>query len=633
MLVLPSTSSWVLETRAAPRRFPAKAMSKSPRQKRNTCAALYSTGIECSLPTTDNALWCSRHNEERLKLYSNYKSHHSLLDAYPENPMCNVMNIMSCDDFPLLREWNSHLRGKYNLLTRCIEARVYFAARFFGNDMDFGHKTFWESLVRQRQDVERLLVHVEKRGCQLILKAQKALWVLERDVDVRDNDRDCSGYDDRTLGPDAPSHSVEDASGTAIEDPLEAVLREKALEFREKIRARLARYCAPAASKFHGERLEVIYAYVRRAIFKDSALVFLSQSYDNVMALLSDDNLDLSTVEKIWNAIKSLCVHDVQSAVDDVLRANGEGEYVIVLGGKVFKDISGEHWPLHAWGHMMAINGCYSCLRTTCKTVDDIIDLTRYALFTRTSLCQPCYKYDYGFDGSRELILAGFIPSDIPLSSPRHSIVSFEGGSQSADPVWEETNRNLALYAALSLNDPKAQAFVNGCFRHPDLMVMVRKGSNGRVIRSAPVVWTSRKRHARSPSCLASVSWGQTQDVVCCKDSSLQDSQPFGWNRKKVVDCLQVVIVDGGNGNMGDFIRKLVGIWCQVYRVKEDKDELYAALEGPYVEAGELERYTCGHHQVTYNLPIIQKDFPSSYQSLWGIMPPTFVEDPSRFPF
>jgi hypothetical protein len=34
----------------------------------------------------------------------------------------------------------------------------------------------------------------------------------------------------------------------------------------------------------------------------------------------------------------------------------------MVLGGKVFKDASGEEWPLHAWSHMMAIYPCYFSL-------------------------------------------------------------------------------------------------------------------------------------------------------------------------------------------------------------------------------------------------------------------------------
>ena len=209
------------------------------------------------------------------------------------------------------------------------------------------------------------MLHVETRGYQLILKDQNALWVLEQDTHETG---DCSGYEDPTHGNDTSFHSTDSVESAAIEDPLEAVLREKAIEFREKIRMHLAWYCAASTSRFHGERLEVIYAYVRRAIYKDASLMFLSHSYDSVMALLSDQDLDLITVERLWHAISALCIHDVQSAVDDVVRPT-DGDHVVVLGGRVFKHVSGERWPLHAWGHMIAIRRCYSCLRTTCRTV------------------------------------------------------------------------------------------------------------------------------------------------------------------------------------------------------------------------------------------------------------------------
>ncbi|KAH0831204.1 hypothetical protein J3R83DRAFT_13783 [Lanmaoa asiatica] len=622
MAVAPSTASssgWELASPACPRRsLLSVAMPRSPQKKRSTCAALDAAGIGCLLPPGDGVLWCHRHNEERLKLYMNYKAHHTLLKAYPDIPACrDVVTIMACDSLSLLREWNAHLRCKYNLLTRCIEARVYFTRRFFG--CDFGHKIFWDGLVRKRSEVEQLMLHVETRGYQLILKCQNALWVLEQDTHEAG---DCSGYGDLARGADTSFHSTESVEGAAIEDPLEAVLREKAIEFREKVRMCLAWYCAASTSRFYDERLEVIYAYVRRAIYKDASLMFLSQSYDSVMALLSDRDLDLITMEKIWHGISALCVHDVQSAVDDVLRST-DGDHVVVLGGKVFKDVSGDRWPLHAWGHMVAIRQCYSCLRTTCRTIDEVIDLTRYALLTRAPLSQTYLKYDFSFDGSRELVLAGFIPNDIPLSSPRHSISCKETGSHSAGPVWEETKRNISLYAGLSLSDPMAQPFVNACIRHPDLMVMLRKGADARIIRSSAVVWTSRRRRARSPSALASVSWEKTKDVVRLSDLALEDAQPSGWAHEKIANCMQVIIVDASEGTMGDFVRKLVGIWCQVYNVS-DKEELYNALKGPYEAAGELEEY----------LEVTGKIALDYYQSLWGCMPPpVLVGDPEGFLF
>ncbi|KAH7912876.1 hypothetical protein BJ138DRAFT_1147377 [Hygrophoropsis aurantiaca] len=606
------------------------SISKSLRKKHDACIALCSIGRSCSLPTKESTPWCPQHNEERIKLYANYKSHHAHLNRLVDDPATSDLAVIrTCTSLSLLREWNDSLWIKYNLLTRCIEARVYFTERFFGNDMDFGHKAFWDNLVKKRREVEEFMHEIENRASRTIFEAQNALWVLDREP--HDEHINCSGYDDTTLGTHVSFRSTQDAELIPHEDPLEAALRDRAIEFREKIRARLARYCAPPKSAFHEERLEVIYAYVRRAVYTEPPLMLLAQKYNSVMDLLNDSDMELLMVEKLWDAIRSQCVHDVRAAVDDVLRAKTEGDYAVVLGGKVFRDESGESLPLHAWGHMMAFYQCYSCLRGTCKTMDDIVAMTRYAIFAEANLSQSCFKYEYGLVGAKELVVAGFIPSDIPFSSPRHSVTNADSSPHCEGPIWQETKRNLLLYAALSTTDPKAQAFVNGCLRHPDLMVMLRKGADGRVIRSTSVVWTSRKRHARSLSTLSSVAWDSAQHIVDCKESILEEAQPLGWDQTKITDCFQVVIVDAGDGNMGDFVRKLLKIWCQVYQV-ESKDELYATLENGFYTAGELEKYTCSTHDVSFVLPIVAKDVLKSYTSLWGTPPPTgLVEDPVRF--
>ncbi|KAG6380201.1 hypothetical protein JVT61DRAFT_8292 [Boletus reticuloceps] len=123
-----------------------------------------------------------------------------------------------------------------------------------------------------------------------------ALWVLARDVHKTGN---CSDHEDLARGTDRSLHSTDNLEGVATEDPLEAVLREKANAFKEKIRMHLAWCCASSTSRYYGERLEAIYAYVRRAVYK--SLTFLSHSYDSVMALLtpSDQVLDLITMEKL----------------------------------------------------------------------------------------------------------------------------------------------------------------------------------------------------------------------------------------------------------------------------------------------------------------------------------------------
>ncbi|KAF8452546.1 hypothetical protein L210DRAFT_3626655 [Boletus edulis BED1] len=251
---------------------------------------------------------------------------------------CAALDAMGVDVH--FRHWTAS--GGALGTSRCIEARVYFTRKFFGEDMasislqDFGHKTYRDSLVQKRFEVEELMLLVENRGYQLILRERNALWVLARDVHKTGN---CSD-EDLARGTDKSLHSTDNLEGVATEDLLEAVLREKANAFKEKIRMHLAWYCAPSTSRYYGEQLEVIYAYVRRAVYKDASLTFLSHSY-------------AITMEKLWNAIGTLCIHDIQSAVDDVVRST-DGDHVVVFGGKVFKDISGERWPLHAWGHMAA---------------------------------------------------------------------------------------------------------------------------------------------------------------------------------------------------------------------------------------------------------------------------------------
>ena len=230
-------------------------------------------------------------------------------------------------------------------------------------------------------------------------------------------------------------------------------------------------------------------------------------------------------------------------------------------------------------------------------------------------LSQAHLKYDFSVDGSRELVLAGFITDDIPLASPRHSIISTESRSIS---TWEETSSNITLYAGLSLNDPKAQAFVNACIRHADFMVMLRKGADARIIRTSSSVWTYRRRCAQNLSALASEPW---EDVVNLSDMALEDAQPTGWGQEKIADCMQVIVVDASEGAMGDFVRKLVELWCQVYKV-DDKNELYNTLKGTYEATGELEEY----HEVTDKIAL------DHYQALWGSMPPpAMIEDPESF--
>jgi hypothetical protein len=216
-----------------------------------------------------------------------------------------------------------------------------------------------------------MLEAVEKRAYELILAAQNALWVLERQVDPSEPEKDCSGHDDRPLGHLSPTSKAGEGEGPSeVEDPVDVALREKRREIWEKIWTRLARYCAPANSRYYQERIKVIYACVRRAIYTEPTLMLVTQNYVTVTSLLKDSTLDPPTVEKFWKAIKGLSVHDLRAAVDDVLKPwSDAAEYVVVLNARVYKSLSCDPLPFHAWGHMASIFLCYSCIRRSCQSV------------------------------------------------------------------------------------------------------------------------------------------------------------------------------------------------------------------------------------------------------------------------
>lgn len=236
---------------------------------------------------------------------------------------------------------------------------------------DFGHKTFWHFLKKQRDEVEGLLEDVERRAYELLLASQNAMWVLNQQHEPPAEE--CNVFDDEPLSkPQKKSSPSAPIVLEDIEDPLDVVIREKRFELLGKIWTRLARYCAPAKSRYYKEREAVIWACVCRAVYTDPSLMLVAQNYPLAVSLVNDKDskLDLPTVEKLWEAIKNLYVDDVRAAIDDVLHpVRQKGEYVVVLGTRVHKEPTESSLSLHAWGHMTALFPCYSCVRKVCKTV------------------------------------------------------------------------------------------------------------------------------------------------------------------------------------------------------------------------------------------------------------------------
>ncbi|KAJ6467209.1 hypothetical protein C8R47DRAFT_1152960 [Mycena vitilis] len=606
---------------------PNKAPQPSADDFADLCAALDASGKLCNGKTKEASRWCPRHDEERIKLYINYKAHHTALDAFPEDSLCPSGGaIRRCASLETVRAWNKALLTKYQLLNRCITARAYFTERFFGNDMDFGHKTFWHYLVKQLHSIEGLLADVEQRACSLLLEAQNALWVLELQADQSESlQEDCSGHDDSLLSTlFKPSRGPTDI--VDVEDPLDVALREKCNLLWEKIKTRLARYCAPATSKFYHERIYVIHACVRRAIYTDAKLLVVAQNYDTVTALLSDTTLDVQIVEKLWHAIRHLYVHEVRAAIDDVLRpAFLPGEYVTLLGGRLYKDLSGISFPFHAWGHMTALFMCYSCVRRVCKTVDEIVSLTRFVVLNMNGLSQSNLKYEIPYEGSKVLSLCGFIPNSIDIFPPRF-VVTKCNCVYNGVPHWEETSVSYVLCAGLSLSDPKSSLFVNACLRDPTLMVIVRKGAAGRVVKSTERIWAERMRHANTRAGLRKAAWDPSRTVYY-QDSVLEEARPKIYDDQGLEDCFQLVLVDGGEGSMADFVKKVSTIWLEKVYNLTDAGELIGDIAIPIVKSGELEIKYRGRRGPAMVVPNREADLLTAYKRLWGNAPTELVDD------
>ncbi|KDR77160.1 hypothetical protein GALMADRAFT_433037 [Galerina marginata CBS 339.88] len=486
--------------------------------------------------------------------------------------------------------------------------------------MDFGHKTFWHHLHKQRDELESILIDVERRAFELFLVSKNAMWVLDHQRSSSDTTlEECGVYDDEPILKPKKTVSSQTLDLEDIEDPLDVAIREKRDGLWEKIGTRLARYCAPARSQYYHERIQVICACFARAVHADPILMMLAQNYPHVMSIMKDASLDLPTVEKLWMAIKNLYVDDVRAAIDDVLHpVRLTGEYVVVCGIRLHKEPSGVSLPFHGWGHMTAVFPCYSCVRRVCKSVDDIVALTKYAHLSKAGLAQSHTKYDFDIEGSRTLALCGFVPNSIDSGGPRYYIEKDNRRTKGNKPLWRESKTNHVICAGLSLTDPKTQVFVNACLRHPNFMVLCRKGADGRPIRSKPLCGTEY-RMADTRAGLKNAKWDPTSAVLFV-DTVLEEARPLIFADKHLGDCFQIVIVNGGEGEVEDFVERLNQVWYQVYEV-DNFTELVALIVQPYADDKELEVDDDEASDAVHIVPNVEPDVSKSYSELWNRAP------------
>lgn len=187
------------------------------------------------------------------------------------------------------------------------------------------------------------------------------------------------------------------------------------------------------------------------------------------------------------------------------------------------------------------------------------------------------------------------------------------------------------ICAGLSLTDPKSQAFVNKCFRHPDLVVMVRKGKGGRLIKSSPRIWAIKSRDGHSKAELANTPWDKATDVTYFQDSLIEEAHPLvSVMGDKLEDCLQVAIIDvGEDGEIQDLVCKIEKVWLEVYET-EAPTSIFVEICQPLVEKGELEFKPLKVKGDFPLVPNLEQDVVKSYKRLWGVEPKSLADDEFR---
>ncbi|KAH9474649.1 hypothetical protein JR316_0013113 [Psilocybe cubensis] len=537
------------------------------------------------------------------------------LDASPKIDV-TAFELKQCKSRGKVVEISAALRRRLSLLSRY--AYITFLALIPCMEVsdridlkDYGHEKYRTILEDQLSETQFLFKVAEQRAYELHHASMNATG--RQDDETSDTESEnCDHLDD---DPDprksSPISSLSQNSTLQDEmDPIKAILAEKCNNIREQIWIQLARSCAPVQSRFYVERLEVIWACVRRAVCSDPKLMLLSRKYKSAINMLKDTTLELLTVTKIWTAINNLCAEDVRAAIDDVLHpVRTTGEYVVVFKARVHKDLSHASLPFHGWGHMAAFFPCYSNIRRTCESVDDIVELTRYALLCNVPIARESNLFKYPHEGIMNLLLCGFIPDSYARLEPNPS--RGEGNTIGLKDM-ELLNYDWKPFVSveMSLTDPKVNDFVNACFRRSDLVVSFRKGSANKEFCSKPL-------------------YGQTANIV--KDSfevkslpdpcqpthnlAFQNATPSVTPPKRIFDCFQLTITPEKRGEIKDFLTEIVHLWHKIYGV-DNLTGLIRTVASPYIINQEME-----FSDDSNLIPSVEPATDVSFKALWGRLP------------
>lgn len=252
--------------------------------------------------------------------------------------------------------------------------------------------------------------------------------------------------------------------------------------------------------------------------------------------------------------------------------------------------------------------------------------LTRFVIFHLGGLNQSNLRYEIPYEGSKVLGVCGFLPNKIGHFPPRPIVNRCNCNCvHSGLPHWAETGVTYVLCAGLPLSDAKSQAFVNACLRDPKLMVLVRMGAHGRIIRSTARIWARRVRCASTRAGLQTATWDPARTVYH-PDTVLDEARPLVYDGAVLEKCFQLVLFDGGDSSMADFVAHITRIWLEtVYRVP-NVAQLIDEVAAPFISSGELEIVPLADRPPTI-MPNLERDVLRAYEGLWGAAPATLPED------
>ncbi|KAF7375419.1 hypothetical protein MSAN_00429500 [Mycena sanguinolenta] len=440
---------------------------------------------------------------------------------------------------------------------------------------------------------------------------------------------------------DTDNHPPKPKSPASIlDDP------EEAARIWEQVRWGISTWMLPTSSRYYEERKRVAWAYVCRAIYTDPALMLLALTYADVSSFLSAPDHDVSTGSKLQQQLKALPIAEIWAAIDDVLRpVDTGGEYVTVLGVRIYKASSGAKFPFHAWGHIFSFRQqCPGCVRLHCRTVDDIIGYSRYALLTGAApfihpihLSRPPVHVDI-LNLVEILAVCGFL-IDFPDTGKRVSVTKRFQADKTT--IWEEVKNPPIVCVALSALDPDSNEILNEllrrCFDYKHLTVILRRGKGESVIRSATKIASQFKRKSKSLAGLIDSPWVPTlyldsllESWPVRSDSGRQDatSKPGSFGP----DCMQFLILDGFTGDEDEkyVLQDLLDLCCGIYEATTVV-KLCFAIAKPYIESGELEM----DRERPQRPFICNSDYGfAAYRSLWGVFPTWITEEyePVTFP-